>query len=307
MLEPGSGFRQSRSALSSWVQRACRCDAGGLQHIVVDLPAPPEQEQPSVGPHYCDVPHTSRPETSAHCCKQRSRHAGPGLGLCHSRWSAPGRRCRRAGLGSSCTSCGDQPPRAQVPGAQCSHMVARRGRPLRRRSSGRVRNLRRFLPPSGDGEGPPRTGGRSAQKFIIDGNGIAYFTAYRHYSADLASAGGPQKGTALDATIQGVDLSTGALVFDSHARTTSRSTSPKRSTRRAPPTTRCTSNPSTSPLTASCCSRPAIPGASTRSILQRERSSGDWEAKRAISIWDRASVRVAARCPHARRRHDLLV
>ena len=51
-------------------------------------------------------------------------------------------------------------------------------------------------------------------EFIIDGSGVAYFTAYRHYTADLRSVGGPKEGPALDATIQGVDLATGTLVFE---------------------------------------------------------------------------------------------
>ena len=51
-------------------------------------------------------------------------------------------------------------------------------------------------------------------EFIIDDHGVAFFTAYRHYTTDLTSVGGPKKGEALDATVQGVDLATGALVFD---------------------------------------------------------------------------------------------
>ncbi len=51
-------------------------------------------------------------------------------------------------------------------------------------------------------------------EFIIDGAGIAYFTAYRHYTTDLTRVGGPKEGDALDATIQGIDLGTGSLVFD---------------------------------------------------------------------------------------------
>jgi hypothetical protein len=54
-------------------------------------------------------------------------------------------------------------------------------------------------------------------EFVISGEGIAYFTAYRQYSTDLSAIGGPTNGTALDATIQGVDLGTGALVFDWHS------------------------------------------------------------------------------------------
>jgi Arylsulfotransferase (ASST) len=51
-------------------------------------------------------------------------------------------------------------------------------------------------------------------EFLITGAGIAYFTAYRTYTTDLRSVGGPARGQALDATIQGVDLGTGDLVFD---------------------------------------------------------------------------------------------
>ncbi len=54
-------------------------------------------------------------------------------------------------------------------------------------------------------------------EFIISGDGVAYFTAYRPFTTDLRAVGGPTKGTALDATIQGVDLATGALVFDWHS------------------------------------------------------------------------------------------
>lgn len=54
-------------------------------------------------------------------------------------------------------------------------------------------------------------------EFIISGDGVAYFTAYRQFTTDLRAVGGPAKGTALDATIQGVDLVTGALVFDWHS------------------------------------------------------------------------------------------
>lgn len=50
--------------------------------------------------------------------------------------------------------------------------------------------------------------------FLIDEHGVAYFTVYRRTTADLRSLGGPKKGPVLDATIQGVDLETGELVFD---------------------------------------------------------------------------------------------
>ena len=53
-------------------------------------------------------------------------------------------------------------------------------------------------------------------EFLIDGRGVAYFTGYRQVETDLRSVGGPKKGTALEATIQGVDLATGKLVFDWH-------------------------------------------------------------------------------------------
>jgi hypothetical protein len=51
-------------------------------------------------------------------------------------------------------------------------------------------------------------------EFLITGGSIAYFTAYRTYTTDLRAVGGPRRGQALDATIQGIDLNTGALVFD---------------------------------------------------------------------------------------------
>jgi Arylsulfotransferase (ASST) len=54
-------------------------------------------------------------------------------------------------------------------------------------------------------------------EFLIAPSGVAYFTAYRRYRADLRSVGGPSKGTALDAVIQGVDLTTGDLVFEWHS------------------------------------------------------------------------------------------
>lgn len=51
-------------------------------------------------------------------------------------------------------------------------------------------------------------------EFVITGDGVAYFTAYRPFTTDLRAVGGPRQGAALDATVQGVDLATGALVFD---------------------------------------------------------------------------------------------
>jgi hypothetical protein len=51
-------------------------------------------------------------------------------------------------------------------------------------------------------------------EFLITPEGIAYFTAYRHYTTDLRSVEGPARGPAVDATIQGVDLNSGDLVFD---------------------------------------------------------------------------------------------
>jgi hypothetical protein len=51
-------------------------------------------------------------------------------------------------------------------------------------------------------------------EFLITGGGIAYFTAYRTYTTDLRGVGGPQRGSAVDSTIQGIDLESGNLVFD---------------------------------------------------------------------------------------------
>jgi hypothetical protein len=51
-------------------------------------------------------------------------------------------------------------------------------------------------------------------EFIIAEDGVAYFFAYKPYTTDLSAFGGPTSGQALDSTIQGVDLNTGALVFD---------------------------------------------------------------------------------------------
>ncbi len=51
-------------------------------------------------------------------------------------------------------------------------------------------------------------------EFLITPEGIAYFTAYRTFHTDLRPVGGPRSGPALDATIQGVDLATGELVFE---------------------------------------------------------------------------------------------
>jgi Arylsulfotransferase (ASST)/TAT (twin-arginine translocation) pathway signal sequence len=55
-------------------------------------------------------------------------------------------------------------------------------------------------------------------EFLITGDDTAYFTAYETFTTDLRSVKGPKSGTALDATIQGLDLATGALVFDWHSR-----------------------------------------------------------------------------------------
>ena len=55
-------------------------------------------------------------------------------------------------------------------------------------------------------------------EFLISEDGTAYFTAYETFTTDLRSVGGPKNGTALDATIQGVDLATGALAFDWHSK-----------------------------------------------------------------------------------------
>jgi hypothetical protein len=51
-------------------------------------------------------------------------------------------------------------------------------------------------------------------EFLITPEGIAYFLAYRQYTTDLRSVGGPSSGQALDPMIQAVDLSTGSLVFE---------------------------------------------------------------------------------------------
>ena len=55
-------------------------------------------------------------------------------------------------------------------------------------------------------------------EFLITGDGTAYFTAYETFTTDLRSVNGPKSGTALDATIQGLDLATGDLVFNWHSR-----------------------------------------------------------------------------------------
>lgn len=51
-------------------------------------------------------------------------------------------------------------------------------------------------------------------EFLIDGRGVAYFTGYRQVERDLRAAGGPKRGTMLDAVVQGVELASGKLVFD---------------------------------------------------------------------------------------------
>ena len=55
-------------------------------------------------------------------------------------------------------------------------------------------------------------------EFLITGDGTADSTAYETFTTDLRSVKGPKSGTALDATIQGLDLATGDLVFDWHSR-----------------------------------------------------------------------------------------
>jgi hypothetical protein len=50
-------------------------------------------------------------------------------------------------------------------------------------------------------------------EFLIAPDGVAYFTTYRPYTADLRAVNGPAHGAAVDATIQGIDLATGELVF----------------------------------------------------------------------------------------------
>ncbi len=54
-------------------------------------------------------------------------------------------------------------------------------------------------------------------EFIIAGDGTAYLTAYREMTADLTAVGGPKHATMLDAVVQGIDLKSGALVFEWHS------------------------------------------------------------------------------------------
>ena len=54
-------------------------------------------------------------------------------------------------------------------------------------------------------------------EFVIAGDGTAYLTAYREVTADLSAVGGPKRGRMLDVSVQGIDLATGALVFDWHS------------------------------------------------------------------------------------------
>ena len=55
-------------------------------------------------------------------------------------------------------------------------------------------------------------------EFLITEDGTAYFTAYETFTTDLRSVSGPKSGRALDATIQGLDLATGDLVFNWRSR-----------------------------------------------------------------------------------------
>ncbi len=51
-------------------------------------------------------------------------------------------------------------------------------------------------------------------EFVIAPDGTAYFTAYQVVTGDLSAVGGPTNAKMLEAWIQGVDLATGALVFE---------------------------------------------------------------------------------------------
>lgn len=51
-------------------------------------------------------------------------------------------------------------------------------------------------------------------EFVIARDGTAYFTAYKVVTADLTPIGGPAVAKSLEAWIQGVDLATGAVVFE---------------------------------------------------------------------------------------------
>ncbi len=53
--------------------------------------------------------------------------------------------------------------------------------------------------------------------FNIAPDGVAYLTAYREIPADLRAVGGPKTGTMLDAVVQGIDVSSGMLVFEWHS------------------------------------------------------------------------------------------
>ena len=144
-------------------------------------------------------------------------------------------------------------------------------------------------------------------EFLITGGGIAYFTAYRTYTTDLRSVGGPASGQALDATIQGVDLSSGELVFDwSSAEHIDFSESEQAVRPGAPCTTRCTSTPSTSHPTTNCSFRLATPGPSTRSTPGRATFFGGSAARRAdFTLGPGARFAWQHDAAHPRGRHAL--
>ena len=54
-------------------------------------------------------------------------------------------------------------------------------------------------------------------EFLISGDGIGYLTAYREITGDLTAVGGPRRASLLDAVVQGIDLASGALVFEWHS------------------------------------------------------------------------------------------
>ena len=54
-------------------------------------------------------------------------------------------------------------------------------------------------------------------ELVIADDGTAYVTAYRKVPADLRAVGGPRAGTMLDSVVLGVDLATGAVVFEWHS------------------------------------------------------------------------------------------
>jgi len=54
-------------------------------------------------------------------------------------------------------------------------------------------------------------------EFVIAADGTGYLTAYRELIADLSAVGGPSRGRLLDSVVQGIDLATGAAVFEWHS------------------------------------------------------------------------------------------